>query len=113
MSNITLLTSGDNTSDIEEENDSFNHCLKLFGLSSKVLKSLICFKSIRDPMTQKVMEIPVSVEQARTNKNTVSKMIYNQLFDWLIFKVNMSISGNDSQSQNVMLLQRYSYIILS
>lgn len=101
LSNIEIIAAKNNASDIQENDQFFEHCLELFGLSKKVLKNLICFKSIKDPMTQKFIEIPVSQDQAKINRNTVSKMIYSQMFDWLIFKVNMSISGNDIQSNDV------------
>ena len=101
LSNISILEETDNQSQIDADDAFFEACLELFGVPRETLSGLICCKSIKDPMTRKIMNIPVGLQKARINRNTLSKMIYNQLFDWLIFKVNLSISGNKKLSAKV------------
>jgi myosin heavy subunit len=105
MSNIYIHAVSHNKSEIKENDKYFEKCLSLFGIKRETLNSLICFKSIKDPMTKKLINIPVGAEKAQINKKTLSKMIYNQLFDWLIFKVNLSISGKEMLSVKVLEYQ--------
>lgn len=105
LSNISILEAGHNKCQIDENDRFFDACLELLGISRETLSGLICCKSIKDPMTKQILHIPVAIQKARTNRNTLSKMIYNQLFDWLIFKVNRSISGNKMVSTEVSFFE--------
>ena len=95
LSNVKIesVDFNDTKSKITDDCSFFERSIKMFGLSKESLFSLICCKSITDPISKNIMSIPVDPMNAEVNKKTVAKMIYNQLFDWLVFKVNISISG--------------------
>eukprot|EP00927_Polykrikos_kofoidii_P069125 TRINITY_DN6450_c0_g3_i1.p1 TRINITY_DN6450_c0_g3~~TRINITY_DN6450_c0_g3_i1.p1 ORF type:complete len:1904 (+),score=486.14 TRINITY_DN6450_c0_g3_i1:65-5713(+) len=46
------------------------------------------FKTLEDPFTKKVIDMPQDVTGASNARHSMAKVIYSRLFDWLVWKIN-------------------------
>lgn len=69
---------------------------RLWGVERTKLERLVVCKSFKDPSTKRYVDVPLDAERARVNLETLMKVVYDALFDWLVGKVNDAISGGES-----------------
>lgn len=112
LGNVNIL----GTSDSSEMLSSCPHriaCSNLLGISSESLANLVCFKSFVDPISKTQMKRNLSRSLAITNKDTLAKKIYEQLFNWLVVQTNGYISDrtkvNDANIRSIGILDIFGF----
>jgi myosin heavy subunit len=63
----------------------------LFGIDRDTLAQKLVLRSVE--IRSEVMTIPLRLEQANDNRDSLGKFIYEQLFNWLVFAVNRCLDG--------------------
>ena len=64
-------------------------------------------------MLDETLLINLQVEEAEANRDTISKLVYKNLFDWIVRKVNLSISREqkDPSSKFIGILDIFGFEI--
>jgi myosin heavy subunit len=66
---------------------------ELFGISKERLQELCCTQSIKQPGKEdEKIVIEVDKMTAKVNRDTMAKLVYDNLFTWLVKRVNISIA---------------------
>ena len=85
-------------SNIKKTDDHYKHVATLFGISENDLSSLMCSKTMITPGTGEKIIIDVDCDTARINRDTLSKIIYEGMFNWQVKRVNVSIKKDFEKS---------------
>jgi myosin I len=63
------------------------------------------------PRSGEVIESPANVAQAMATRDALAKAIYNNLFDWIVERVNQSLKARQGTSNTVGILDIYGFEI--
>lgn len=76
-------------------------------------QSLIKAITIRilTPRNGEVIESPANLAQATATRDALAKAIYNNLFDWIVERVNQSLKAKQATSNSVGILDIYGFEI--
>lgn len=85
---------------IEEEAQADLIC-NLLGIETQQLKSVLEHKTLEDPLTKKTIYRPHNLESASFTRHSMAKVVYTRLFDWLVWRINESISGSGGQRKEL------------
>jgi myosin-1 len=66
---------------------------------------------ILTPRNGEVIESPANVAQATATRDALAKAIYNNLFDWIVERVNRSLRARQSTSNSIGILDIYGFEI--
>lgn len=58
-----------------------------------------------------VYDVPLNVAQAMSVRDALSKAIYNNMFDWLVQRVNHSLQARSAQAHSIGILDIYGFEI--
>ena len=82
---------GEESSSLAKNDEFAIKVSELLGIDLAKLDSLLCTKSLVDPITKLKIQQEISRPMAEFNRETFSKIIYDSLFDWLVARVNVEI----------------------
>ena len=73
---------------------------KNFGVEASVLQTALCSRELklRGAQTEKTFAVQ-DVKQAGDARNAMSKFTYTRMFEWLVTRINKSVSGGGSGGQ--------------
>jgi myosin I len=80
------------------------------GAVNKVLTERI-LETSRGGRRGSVYDVPLNPPQARSVRDALSKAIYNNMFDWIVERVNASLKARGAQSYNIGILDIYGFEI--
>jgi myosin-1 len=63
------------------------------------------------PRSGEVIESPANIAQANATRDALSMAIYNNLFDWIVGRVNQSLQARQATSNNIGILDIYGFEI--
>ena len=66
---------------------------------------------ILTPRNGEVIESPANPAQALATRNALSKAIYNNLFDWIVERVNVSLKARGAMANSIGILDIYGFEI--
>lgn len=66
---------------------------------------------ILTPRNGEVIESPANVAQATATRDALAKAIYNNLFDWIVHRVNQSLKARQATSNTMGILDIYGFEI--
>lgn len=66
---------------------------------------------ILTPRNGEVIESPANVPQALATRDALAKAIYNNLFDWIVERVNKSLTARSATSNSIGILDIYGFEI--
>lgn len=66
---------------------------------------------ILTPRNGEVIESPANVPQAMATRDALAKAIYNNLFDWIVERVNKSLTARAATSNSIGILDIYGFEI--
>jgi myosin-1 len=66
---------------------------------------------ILTPRSGEVIESPSNVAQATATRDALAKAIYNNLFDWIVGRVNQSLKARQAASNSIGILDIYGFEI--
>ncbi|KAG4302223.1 hypothetical protein PCK1_001495 [Pneumocystis canis] len=58
-----------------------------------------------------IYDVPLNPLQANSTKDTLAKSIYNNLFDWILKKINLSMKARENVSYTIGILDIYGFEI--
>merc|ERR1719410_1336782 len=67
-------------------------------LTTKVLE----YKSLEDPLTKKTIYRPHDPQSSSHTRHSMSKVMYTRLFDWLVWRINQSMSVSNKEIQKML-----------
>ena len=63
------------------------------------------------PRSGEVIESPANVAQALATRDALAKAIYNNLFDWIVERINQSLKARQATSNSIGILDIYGFEI--
>ncbi|KAI1323431.1 P-loop containing nucleoside triphosphate hydrolase protein [Xylariaceae sp. FL0255] len=63
------------------------------------------------PRNGEVIESPANIAQANATRDALSMAIYNNLFDWIVGRINQSLQARQATSNNIGILDIYGFEI--
>ncbi|KAI0538944.1 P-loop containing nucleoside triphosphate hydrolase protein [Xylaria digitata] len=63
------------------------------------------------PRNGEVIESPANIAQANATRDALSMGIYNNLFDWIVGRINQSLQARQATSNNIGILDIYGFEI--
>eukprot|EP00930_Biecheleria_cincta_P069554 TRINITY_DN57282_c0_g1_i1.p1 TRINITY_DN57282_c0_g1~~TRINITY_DN57282_c0_g1_i1.p1 ORF type:complete len:1652 (+),score=454.86 TRINITY_DN57282_c0_g1_i1:128-5083(+) len=66
---------------------------KLLGVQPERLREVLEQKTLEDPLTKKTIHMPHDTSSASLTRHSMAKVVYARLFDWLVWRINESISS--------------------
>ncbi|PSR94481.1 myosin-1 [Coniella lustricola] len=63
------------------------------------------------PRNGEIIESPANVSQATATRDALAKAIYNNLFDWIVERVNVSLKARQATSNSIGILDIYGFEI--
>ncbi|KAI3405500.2 MYO1 [Candida oxycetoniae] len=92
-----------------------NFVAYLLDVNAEILKKAITERTIETSHGMKrgsTYHVPLNIVQATAVRDALAKGIYNNLFDWIVERVNLSLSGRQEQSQKTIgILDIYGFEI--
>ncbi|KAI5965555.1 MYO1 [Candida pseudojiufengensis] len=91
-----------------------NFVAYLLDVNPEILKKSIIEKTIETSHGMKrgsTYHVPLNIVQATAVRDALAKGIYNNLFEWIVERVNKSLSGGQQSSKSVGILDIYGFEI--
>lgn len=82
----------------------------LLEVDSNALVNAITIR-ILTPRNGEVIESPANVAQATATRDALAKAIYNNLFDWIVERVNQSLKARQAAANSIGILDIYGFEI--
>lgn len=82
----------------------------LLGVEPEAVVSAITIR-ILTPRNGEVIESPANPAQATATRDALAKALYNNLFDWIVERVNVSLKARDVTANSVGILDIYGFEI--
>ncbi|CAE8729512.1 unnamed protein product, partial [Polarella glacialis] len=84
---------------------------ELLAVDPKQLRQVLEYKCLEDPLTKKTIHMPHDVNSASFTRHSLAKVVYAKLFDWLVWRINESISNRGQQKdlRRIGLLDIYGF----
>ncbi|KAK3393686.1 P-loop containing nucleoside triphosphate hydrolase protein [Podospora didyma] len=82
----------------------------LLEVDSSALVSAITIR-ILTPRNGEVIESPANVAQATATRDALAKAIYNNLFDWIVERINQSLKARQAATNSIGILDIYGFEI--
>ncbi|CAJ1423783.1 unnamed protein product, partial [Effrenium voratum] len=84
---------------------------ELLGLAPEQMRQVLEHKTLEDPLTEKIIHMPHDVSSASFTRHSMAKVVYARLFDWLVWRINESISSRGQQKdvRKIGLLDIYGF----
>eukprot|EP00927_Polykrikos_kofoidii_P018742 TRINITY_DN1872_c0_g1_i15.p1 TRINITY_DN1872_c0_g1~~TRINITY_DN1872_c0_g1_i15.p1 ORF type:complete len:1203 (-),score=342.30 TRINITY_DN1872_c0_g1_i15:307-3915(-) len=89
LGNIMFADSGDGASVAKEANEALVNAATTLGVSTETLQKTLCFKRIT--VGKEVTDSPLDKDKAIVARDSLSMLLYDRLFAWLIEKCNLSL----------------------
>ena len=109
------VSGSEEQSSIDRDSAAARTLTEVLGLSRDCLDTLICTKSIVDPVTKQKISQSLSQAGAENNKDTLAKVVYSRLFDWLVGRLNVEIkkprTGPASHYRSIGILDIFGFEI--
>lgn len=83
----------------------------LLGVTSEQMNDVLEHKTFEDPLTETIIHRPHDVSSASFTRHSMAKVVYARLFDWLVWRINESISHKNQQKdvRKIGLLDIYGF----
>ncbi|KAL4491294.1 hypothetical protein ABPG72_021680 [Tetrahymena utriculariae] len=95
LGNINIYSINDHQCSIGDHDEYLQYAATLLQLQSKDdLKKVICNPIIFDPSSKTNIEINQSVQQAQQNIDSLCKLLYGNMFDWIVEQINKTLNDN-------------------
>jgi len=82
----------------------------LLEVDSNALVNAITIR-ILTPRNGEVIESPANVAQATATRDALAKAIYNNLFDWIVERINQSLKARQASANSIGILDIYGFEI--
>ena len=77
---------------------SLESAASLLGLDEKELGKALMFRSVIIGADE--TDIPLSITQSKEARDALAKSLYSKLFDWIVYRVNVNLSGIHSANSD-------------
>lgn len=77
---------------------NLNHASAVLNINSDILEKRLLYRNIR--IRSEVVEKPYSQHQAVINRNSICKLIYNKLFQYVVDQLNIKLCGQYDNNSN-------------
>jgi len=71
----------------------------LFGLQEEQLRGTMENHTLVDPLTKKTIHRPHDLKSASFTRHSMAKVVYARLFDWLVWRINESMSRDHGKAR--------------
>jgi myosin V len=109
LGNVTFLDNADDAAGISsgEGEESLAVAAELLCVDAEGLRRILTTRTRQTPEGPIVS--PIDVKSAEDNRDSLSKMLYSRLFDWLVERINASIGQDPSANSIIGVLDIYGF----
>ncbi len=83
----------------DKSKKDFKIAADFLGLEANKLFKILISKKYLDPLNKNVYERTVSLKDAQSIRDAISKLVYTKMFEWIIKKINGAISNTDKERE--------------
>lgn len=98
-----------------KDNDVANFVAYLLQTDSVALGKALTFRTVETPgggRRNSVYEVPLNKVQARAVRDALAKAIYNNLFDWIVERINQALQAEETKNiKSIGILDIYGFEI--
>ncbi|KAJ3259234.1 Myosin type-2 heavy chain 1 [Chytriomyces hyalinus] len=98
IGNVKILTSGNDGSSIAENDPAVENCARLLGINKSDFIKWVTKKQTTVGREKYVKDLKSDL--ALVARDSVTKVIYTKLFDWLVKNINKSLKRDSTNDQN-------------
>lgn len=112
LGNVQFSEKDDGNSEISDSGVT-DFAAYLMEVDSALIMKVLTSKTVetqRGGRRGSVYEVPLNPAQANSARNALAKAIYNNLFEWIVSRVNVSMKVRGVTAQVVGILVRCSYV---
>ena len=92
LGEVKFIAERNDASSIRKDSVHYKICARLLGIDPANLELLCCNKIVHQPNGKPKIKVDVDADGAKVAKDTLAKIVYEKLFDWIIDRVNISIN---------------------
>jgi len=84
---------------------------QMLGVQSKDFTKVFQFKTLEDPFTKKIIDMPQDESGSSNTRHSMAKTVYSRLFDWLVWRINQSTmsKGGSAKTHKIGILDIYGF----
>ncbi|POS83387.1 myosin-1, partial [Erysiphe pulchra] len=107
--NVTFKENEEGYAEVQDQG-TIDFLAYLLEVESGELISAITIR-ILTPRNGEIIESPANVAQATATRDALAKAIYNNLFDWIVTRVNVSLKARGNTENTIGILDIYGFEI--
>ena len=103
LGNIEFQDDLGSTKLVDQCKEDFNICSEFLGIESHNLLKILTKRTLIDPLSKNQIDKSMTLDQCKNCRDVIGKTLYSKMFDWIVKKINKSLSSNSEMGKNAKL----------